>query len=70
LTFKCLPDLRNGNLVSSESFGINPNVDRAIETTDDANFANTTDTLELNAHGLVGKFSEFAQRTISGERDC
>ena len=39
------------------------------KTTDDAHFADAADAFKLNAHGLVGKFGQFANRTISGKRD-
>src|SRR6185295_14255530 len=46
-----------------------PNVDGAIETADDAHFSDAADAFELNANCLIGEFSQFAQRTIGGERD-
>ena len=54
LTFERLPDLRDRDLVSGEPFGVDPNVDRAIETADDAHFTDAADSLELRTRDLVG----------------
>ena len=49
-------DGRNWNLISSQSFGIDPNIYGTFESANYARFADAADTFKLHAHGFVGEF--------------
>src|SRR6185503_9394010 len=57
------------NLISSQPFGVDPNVNGAIQTTHDTHLADAANTFELYAHRLISKFSQLANRTIAGKRN-
>ena len=60
---------RNRNLVSRQPLGVDPDIDRAIQTAHDGDFANAARALELHSDDLVRVLSQLANRTLTGKRD-
>src|SRR5439155_11736385 len=60
---------RNRNLVTRQPLGVDPDINRAIETAHDIDCANATGALELYFDDLVGVLSQLANRTLTGKCD-
>src|SRR6266446_6775164 len=48
LTLQSVAHLSNRNLVGGQPFGVDPNIDRAIETVHNVDFANSAGAFDLN----------------------
>ena len=56
LTLQSVAHLSNRNLVSGQPFGVDPNIDRAIETAHNVDFANSAGAFDLNPNNFVRIF--------------
>ena len=68
LALQRVTDFGNRNLVGGQSFGIDPDIDRAIEPADDIDLADAARAFQLHLDDLIGVFGQFTNRPLA--REC
>ena len=65
----CVANSGDGYLVSGQTIRVNPDVDGAAQSTDDAHFADSGRAFNLNLYNFVRKFRQLAHGAISRKRN-